>query len=357
MYIGCCRRLLVAIVAIALVSPLVHAHPLSDFQCTANDVRIIGTGQVINEPCDCTGTFTATVQFTVENNAGSPRNCITLHLCPIALPGGGTFNPGDIILQGEIAGKTTQTMTGTIENYPCGAGRLCFGDEVLNGRGRCDAGTCCSTVTWGVPGQDTCPSDRFISSKCRHQQICIQSRPSPTLECTNGDCNSCGGGSLTLCSKTSGTFELLDASGAVVRTQIVTSPVGGLYCATFANLDAGTYTGNFTGADNCERTSSAATLTPQSTLTAPVVTLASSCSPTGSGTLSALSSGSDTITYTWSGVTCTGGETSNPCTFTPTSVSTTCQTVATVVASADGCDATTTFGIQQCITSQLCTPP
>src|SRR5215217_8157779 len=41
------------------------ADDLSQFQCTANDVRILGTGQILNEPCACTGTFNATVQFTV----------------------------------------------------------------------------------------------------------------------------------------------------------------------------------------------------------------------------------------------------------------------------------------------------
>src|SRR5918993_1027212 len=106
----------------------------------------IGPGRVINEPCNCSGTFTATVEFTVENNAASARNCITLHLCPA-----GSVNPGDIILQGEIAGKTTQVMTATIQNYPCGAGLLCFGAAGQDDRGRCDAGVCCSTISWGVP--------------------------------------------------------------------------------------------------------------------------------------------------------------------------------------------------------------
>src|SRR5215216_5515161 len=35
------------------------ADDLSTFQCTSNDVRILGAGQIINEPCDCTGTFNA----------------------------------------------------------------------------------------------------------------------------------------------------------------------------------------------------------------------------------------------------------------------------------------------------------
>ena len=44
------------------------------------------------------------------------------------------------LLQGDIAGKTTQAMTGTIRNYPCGQGLLCFGASDQDDRGRCDDG-------------------------------------------------------------------------------------------------------------------------------------------------------------------------------------------------------------------------
>ena len=147
-------------------------------------MRIKGTAQVLNEPCDCPAgkTFTATVAFTVENNAASPRTCITLHLIPVEIPGFGTFDPGDVLLQGTIEGKTTTTMTGEIKNYPCGAGRICFGSPSDDGRGRCAPNTC-AAVSYGVPSQDTCPVTRQISSKCRHQQICIQGRGSATLDC------------------------------------------------------------------------------------------------------------------------------------------------------------------------------
>jgi hypothetical protein len=165
------------------------ADDLSTFQCTAGDVEIIGAGQVINEPCTCTGTFNAQVQFTVRNNASSPRGCITLHLVPNSV----FSSQVDVLLQGEIAGKTTQTMTGVIQNYPCGAGLQCFGSASGNGRGRCAAGEC-STVSWTVPGQDTCPPAKQISSKCRHQQICIQGRGNTTVDCdlsTTGGQSSC----------------------------------------------------------------------------------------------------------------------------------------------------------------------
>ncbi len=38
-----------------------------------------------------------------------------------------------ITLQGSIAGKTTQIMTATIANYPCGSGLVCFGDDGIGG--------------------------------------------------------------------------------------------------------------------------------------------------------------------------------------------------------------------------------
>jgi hypothetical protein len=160
------------------------ADDLSTFQCTAGDVEILGAGQIVNEPCSCSGTFNATVQFTVRNNAASARGCITLHLVPNAV-----YPGGDILLQGTIDGKTTQTMTGTIQNYPCGVGLQCFGSASGNGRSRCAAGEC-STISWTVPGQDACPPARQISSKCRHQQICVQGRGNTTVDC---DLSSTGG--------------------------------------------------------------------------------------------------------------------------------------------------------------------
>jgi hypothetical protein len=174
-----------------------EADDLSTFQCTANDVRIVGPGIVLNEPCGCSGSFAAQVSFTVENNAASDRGCITLHLVPVTLPNGSVFDPGDVSLGGSIPGKTTQTMTGTIQNYPCGAGLICFGSPSADGRRRCDAGTC-ATVSWTVPGQDTCPPDRQISSKCRHQQICIQGRGAASIACVDCDVDCGGAGSVTV---------------------------------------------------------------------------------------------------------------------------------------------------------------
>src|SRR6266540_3611798 len=49
------------------------ANDLSGNPCTAQDVTVAPQAFVINEPCTCSGTFNATVQFTVTNNTGTSR--------------------------------------------------------------------------------------------------------------------------------------------------------------------------------------------------------------------------------------------------------------------------------------------
>jgi len=171
----------------AVFSPVVaYADNLSSLNCTANDVRMTGPAIILNEPCACTGTFNAQVQFSVFNNAAATRYCVTVHFCPVTLPDGTIFDLGDVKIADEIAGKTTQTYTVPIANYPCGTGLLCFGaagpdpDGGFPKGAACPPGACCTTISWDVnPG---CPS-RVISSKCRHQQVCIQGRGRTTLDC------------------------------------------------------------------------------------------------------------------------------------------------------------------------------
>lgn len=142
--------LLLLLTAFILLGVHAQTPNYSSFQCTANDVRITGPGQVTNEPCDCpvNTTFNASVNFVVENNANSDRTCITLNLCTAA-DGGCTCQ--NVTLNGTIPGKATQNMTAIITNYPCGAGLVCFGSDADSGKGRCS--DCCATVTWRVPGQ------------------------------------------------------------------------------------------------------------------------------------------------------------------------------------------------------------
>jgi hypothetical protein len=173
----------------ALFAPLrAYADDLSGLNCTANDVRIVGPGIVLNEPCGCTGTFNAQVSFRVINNTGTQRYCVTVHFCP----GANGFSPGDILI-GDIPAKSDARYTVTIPNYPCGAGLVCFGAcgtgtdpdtgqpdcSFAKGEG-CPSGQCCTTISWDVnPG---CPN-KVLTSKCRHQQVCIQGRGTATLDC------------------------------------------------------------------------------------------------------------------------------------------------------------------------------
>jgi hypothetical protein len=166
--------------------PLIaSANDLSGLPCTANDVQIIGTGIVVNEPCDCTGTFTAEVQFTVRNITSTGRYCISVHLSDgrdilLEAPDGTSTAFGKA--QGEDFRDTI--MTGTLANFPCGAGLVCFGQPGVT-RGKCDPGTC-STVAWSTtPGQAGCesPDPTPPGGQCRHQQICIQGRGNTTLDC------------------------------------------------------------------------------------------------------------------------------------------------------------------------------
>ena len=46
------------------------ADNLSGLNCTANDVRILGAGPDLNEPCTCSGTFTADVRFRDRQQHG-----------------------------------------------------------------------------------------------------------------------------------------------------------------------------------------------------------------------------------------------------------------------------------------------
>jgi hypothetical protein len=186
----------------ALFKPLAaFAHDLSTLNCTANDVRIAGPGIILNEPCICSGTFNAQVQFHIINNTGTTRYCVTTHLCAGKNANGDVVVPAQDIVFGDIAANFDGNVTVTIANYPCGSGLVCFGvagsapDGGFAKGENCPTGQCCSTITWNVKASDPCPdTTRQISSKCRHQQICIQGRGITTVDCdlgTSGNQTSC----------------------------------------------------------------------------------------------------------------------------------------------------------------------
>src|SRR5262245_14048695 len=149
----------------ALTAATAFANDLSSAPCTAGDVEIVGTGVVINEPCVCTpgGTFNATVQFTVRNNTSTGRYCIALHLVQ---DGAVLSQTVDVVLR-DINGSSTAPgksggakykdtiMYGTIPNFPCNAGIVCFGEAGVT-RGKCAPNTC-TTISWNTSnGAATC---------------------------------------------------------------------------------------------------------------------------------------------------------------------------------------------------------
>jgi hypothetical protein len=283
-----------------------YADDLSGLNCTANDVRIPGPAVVLNEPCICSGTFNANVQFRVVNNTGTTRYCVTVHFCPVTLPGGGTFDPGDIII-GDVPPKSDALYTVTIPNFPCGAGLLCFGARGSEEDGgfpkgaACPTGQCCTTISWDVnPG---CPT-RTLTSKCRHQQVCIQSFGA-TLTCVNNctdktptNCSVACGATLSLLATASGStagatagsykFKLQRPGGAVVYESLSfeSSPK----CLTDTAPVTGTYTLTVTDTQNCTRTATTNVTVSAVTATLTETTPAATCS-TGTRTFSAASSG------------------------------------------------------------------
>ena len=94
------------------------ADDLSALKCTANDVRIPAPGQIINEPCTCTGTFTAEVSFPIVNNTGTSRYCVTMHLCPGVDEDGNVVVPAQDIIVGTIPRELRRDQDGHDPELP-----------------------------------------------------------------------------------------------------------------------------------------------------------------------------------------------------------------------------------------------
>jgi hypothetical protein len=203
---GLAAALAVLLLLPAGVSPA-RANDLSDYPCTAGDVEIVGNGIVINEPCvtPASGLFNATVQFTVRNNTGTPRYCISLHLVP---DGAVITNATDIVLRdangsSNAPGKSGNAkyldtvMYGTITSYPTNAGVVCFGQAGVV-KGKCAPGGC-TTVSWNTSNSAsgcTTADQSPPGGQCRHQQVCIVGYGA-SLACIAG-CNVTCGSSSTL---------------------------------------------------------------------------------------------------------------------------------------------------------------
>ncbi len=345
----------------ATFSPLVaYANDLSGLPCTANDVQIIGEGIVTNEPCVCEGTFTAEVQFTVRNITSTGRYCISIHLnngTDILLigPDGTSTAPGKD--QGQDFKDTI--MTGTLGNFPCGAGTVCFGQQGVI-RGKCEPGTC-STVAWSTsPNQATCtsPDQSPPGGQCRHQQICIRGRGNTTLDCD-----------LTTTTTVEESCPVQCGETAVLRLCTTSDPVLGPFTFTLDGQEFGpttdtchdftvgpitattTFTGCVTDASGCERCDSVTlTVTP---LTASI-DVAGQANCNGVLTLTASVQGGDGCMFTWTeGATTLG--TGPTLTYGPV-LDGACHKI-TVTAVCGGCNATAFVNISQCVTTVVgCTP-
>ena len=165
-----------------------YANDLSGNPCTAQDVTVDPTAFVVNEPCTCTGTFTASVQFVVHNNTGTSRFCVTLHI-----PSGFGVPAQDVVLtgphpNGEIQAGETLTMTGQVTGFPCNTGgtQICIGAPGSDGRKKCDPNTCL-TVAWNTSANAPCPDTTPPGGQCRHQRICILGF-GIAVECATGAC-------------------------------------------------------------------------------------------------------------------------------------------------------------------------
>ena len=248
------------------------ANDLSTSPCTAGDVEIVGSGQIVNEPCSCPpGTlFNAQVKFTVRNNTSSARYCVALHMVPDGVL---LTAPLDVILRdasgsSTAAGKTGKenyhdtVMYGSIPNFTCSTGLVCFGQSVAS-QGKCSPNTC-TTISWNTSGSGTCTvaDQNPPGGQCRHQQVCVIGYGA-TLSCTANCAVSCGvTATLQGCVKSPanrGPFTLaLAGNDGSSQTQSTFGDPSGTTCLNFSVTPSKnpttTYTLTVTDKDGCART-------------------------------------------------------------------------------------------------------
>jgi hypothetical protein len=281
------------------------ANDLSGNPCTAQDVEIIGTGVVQNEPCSCTsgGTFTAHVQFTVRNNTSTGRYCIALHL-----PGGFGVPAQDVILKdasgsSTALGKTNPAnfkdtiMFGDITGFPCNTGGslVCIGQQGVT-TGKCAANTC-TTIAWNTsPGAASCTSADQTppGGQCRHQGICIKGYGAG-LTCKSGCTPTCGGTAVLTATVSGGvpnyTYVLTGDDGSS-QSFGPTSATSHDFTVTVAQTTI--YTLTVTDSQGCSRT--ATTTLNASPLAKPTLTAGT---PDCAGNVTLTASPPDQASYTW----------------------------------------------------------
>jgi hypothetical protein len=238
------------------------------WQCTANDVNL-ASGQALNVPCACNGSFNAQVQFSLVNNTGTNRYCVAVYL-----PATAGVAAQWVLLKASDGTSTllpgTHTLIGTVAGFPCGVPQITFTNATVAWQTSTTAATCDPNTV------------HFSKSQCEHQNLTIIGYGA-ALACASAACAGTGnsfctvncGGSLYLQGTAAGasagatagsyTWTLKDPSNSVVGTATGSSP----QCFTVANPSSGTYTLEVQDSVNCKTTATIPVTV--NTLTTPVV--------------------------------------------------------------------------------------
>lgn len=375
----CLGLAVVTLMFVGTTAGTARANDLSNYPCTAGDVEIVGSGIVVNEPCSCTpgGTFNAVVQFTVRNNTSTGRYCIALHLVQ---DGAVITVPYDVILRDANGSSTAPgksggdrfhdtVMFGTIPNFPCNVGVVCFGQAGVV-RGKCDPGTC-TTISWNTsPGAASCTvaDESPPGGQCRHQQVCVVGY-GVSLNCTAGCTPSCGSSATLQACVTApaerGPFTFtVNGNDGSTATQSSFGDASGTTCINFnvspTQSPTTTYTLTVTDKNGCTRTATKAL-----TVTAATASIEQGSNPGCNGVLSFTASvaGRTGCTFTWTvdGVSLAtflaGGAADDARIARPNAggnvlsfraLDNTCHTIA-VSASCGSCTATASTKVKQCV--------